>query len=295
VLIGAYSDVKPEAFYVLDVATGTLDEIGGRNPDLAQTALAPMKTILVPLEHHRIPGFLTLPLDKEPQNLPLVVYPHGGPYARDRWGYDPVVQMLASRGYAVLQLNFRGSTGWGVAWLNAGWRGWGGAIHDDITSGARWAISKGIADPKRLCIVGWSYGGYAALLGAAREPALYRCAASIGGVSDLNALADEARLFHGGAMSVRESIGADKSVLESHSPLKQADRIKVPVMLIHGDADFAVLSSHSETMAKALQKQGVPTQLLVIAGGGHSLDREHERLTLLRRLEAFLAANLGAN
>jgi dipeptidyl aminopeptidase/acylaminoacyl peptidase len=293
ILIAAYSDVKPRSYYVLDIGAMKIDLIGVSNQALEKATLAPMKTIGVPSGDITIPGYLTLPSGKDPRNLPMVVYPHGGPYARDRWGYDEVVQMLASRGYAVLQLNFRGSSGLGEKWLNAGWREWGGAIHDDITAGARWAIAQGIADPQRVCIVGWSYGGYAALLGVAREPDLYRCAASIAGVSDLNALKGQERFFYGGSVAARESIGADKRELREDSPLQHAQKVKAPVLLVHGDVDHVVLASHSTDMAKALRKHNVATELVIIEDGGHSLDRPEMRLTLFRKLEAFLAKNLG--
>jgi dipeptidyl aminopeptidase/acylaminoacyl peptidase len=292
-IIAAYSDVKPVAYYLLDIDAGSFKAIGSNNPELDRAALAPMKTIHVPVGDVKVPGYLTVPVGKEPKNLPLIVYPHGGPYARDHWGFDPVLQMMVSRGYAVLQLNFRGSTGYGEQWLDAGWRGWGGIIHDDITAAAHWAINEGIADPKRMCIVGWSYGGYAALLGVAREPDLYKCAVSIAGVSDLNALVAQEKMFYGGSVRARESIGSDKKALRNDSPLKLADHIKVPVLLIHGESDYTVLASHSEAMAKELKRNKVPTELVLIKGGEHDLAREEMRLTLFRKLEKFLGDNLG--
>ena len=142
-----------------------------------------------------LPGYLTLPLNSSGKKVPMVVYPHGGPYARDSWGFDPMVQFMASRGYAVLQVNFRGSTGYGDEWYDAGLRNWGTVMVDDITAATNWAISQGIADPAHVCIVGWSYGGYAALMSAVREPDLYKCAVSIAGVSDLRALARRSASF----------------------------------------------------------------------------------------------------
>ena len=293
-LISTYSDVKPEAYYLLDIAAGKFSILASSNPQLEKAELAPMKTVSIPVGDVKIPGYLTVPVGKTARNLPTVVLPHGGPYARDSWGYDPLVQMMANRGYAVLQMNFRGSTGYGSAWFDAGWRGWGSVIHDDITAGAKWLVSEGIADPKRMCIVGWSYGGYAALLGVVKEPDLYKCAASIAGVSDLNQLKTQERFFYGGLVSARESIGANKDELKEISPLRQADRIKVPVLLVHGSADFTVLVSHSLTMAKELRRNHVPTDLVVIKDGDHQLDRQDMRMTLLSKLEAFLAANIGA-
>ncbi len=201
--------------------------------------------------------------------------------------------MLASRGYAVLQLNFRGSTGYGDEWRDAGHQRWGTVMHDDITAGAHWLVSAGIADPNRMCIVGWSYGGYAALIGAVKEPQLYRCAVSIAGVSDLSQLQSDDDRFYGGKAAVRESTGTVKQELIAESPLRQADRIKVPVLLVHGEDDYTVLARQSKDMAKALSRAGVHNELVLIKHADHSLSRTDFRLTLFTKLDEFLAKNLG--
>jgi dienelactone hydrolase len=294
-VIAAYSDVKPTSYYLLDIDAGSFVYLSSENPALDKATLSSMQPITIPFEGVNIPGYLTLPVGKHPRNLPAVVLPHGGPYTRDTWGFDPMVQLLANRGYAVLQLNFRGSSGYGEKWLSLGWRGWGTVIHGDITAGARWLVKEGIADPRRLCIVGGSYGGYAALLGVVKEPGLYRCAASIAGVSDLNELKSQDRFFYGGYVAARESIGEKKAELRDVSPLRYADRIKVPVLLVHGEADSTVLASHSTSMAKELRKNRVPNDLVIIEDADHHFRRESMRLTLYRKLEAFLAANLQAD
>ena len=207
-------------------------------------------------------------------------------------GYDPLVQRLASRGYAVPQVNYRGSTGYGEEWLAAGFQGWGTVMHDDITAASRWLIAEGIADPRRLCIVGWSYGGYAALIGAVNEPDLYRCAVSVAGVSDLKAIASEDSRFYGGHAAARHSTGTQD--LESQSPRRRAAEIKAPVLLVHGHADVSVVVDHSEKMASALKRAGKPHELLVIRNGDHSLRTPAMRQTLYERLVAFLAATLDA-
>jgi dipeptidyl aminopeptidase/acylaminoacyl peptidase len=204
-----------------------------------------------------------------------------------------VVQVLASRGYAVLQLNFRGSTGYGTEWYEAGFRHWGTVMHDDITAGAKWMVSEGIADPARMCIVGWSYGGYAALIGAVKEPTLYKCAVSIAGVSDIYQLQIDDSRFYGGRAMVQDITGDNRRELDAVSPRKNADRIKVPVLLIHGDDDIQVLVDHSRTMAKALKKAGVPSQLVIIEKGNHSLSTAPWRDTLYTKLESFLAGQIG--
>jgi dipeptidyl aminopeptidase/acylaminoacyl peptidase len=293
-IILAYSDVKPYRYYVLDIGANKMYAIGSAKPQLEDAALAPMKPIVVKTaEGLSIPGYLTLPVGKEAKNLPTVVYPHGGPYARDYWGYDEVVQVMASRGYAVLQLNFRGSTGYGEDWLDAGWRGWGTVMHDDITSGARWLISEGIADPKRMCIVGWSYGGYAALIGVVKEPDLYRCAVSIAGVSDVTRLARDDSRFYGGRVAINRTLGTNRKELAEVSPTKQADRIKVPVLLVHGEDDIQVLVDHSKVMARELNRNKIRNELVLIKDADHSLLRGDWRLTLFTKLEKFLAENLG--
>ena len=168
-------------------------------------------------------------------------------------------------------------------------------MHDDITAGAHWLIDQGIADERRMCIVGWSYGGYAALIGVVKEPQLYRCAVAIAGVSDLSQLAQEHdRFFYGGLEATKESTGNDKALLQAESPLLHADRIKVPVLLVHGEDDFTVRVEQSQAMAKALTRTGVKNELVLIKGGEHSLQDPEMRLTLYRKLTEFLGANLGA-
>jgi dienelactone hydrolase len=294
-LVESYSDVAPHSFYLVNLNEHVLGAIGQESIALAQAALAPMKPVTITGPGGiSIPGYLTLPVGAPPaERLPAVVYPHGGPYARDSWGYDPMVQIMANRGYAVLQMNFRGSTGYGEEWRKAGHQAWGTVMHDDITAGAHWLIDQGIADAGRMCIVGWSYGGYAALIGVEKEPQLYRCAVAIAGVSDLSQLAQERDRVYGGIEAIEDSTGVDKALLRAESPLLHADRIKVPVLLVHGEQDFTVRVEQSQAMAKALTRTGVKNELVLIKDGGHSLARSDMRLTLYRKLTEFLAANLG--
>lgn len=291
----SFSDVMPPRYHLLDVASGTLTELGRQGAALGNAQLAHTRPITVPGEGGiAIPGYLTLPPASDPgRKLPAVVLPHGGPYARDHWGYDPLVQVLANRGYAVLQLNFRGSTGYGEEWREAGHQAWGTIMHDDITAGARWLVDSGIADPARLAIVGWSYGGYAALTGVEKEPQLYRCAVSIAGVSDLSQMVHDDERFYGGKDSAGDAMGTDPAALRAQSPLEHADSIRVPVLLVHGDEDYTVLVEHSKAMDRALTRQRVPHELVLIRHGDHSLTRPEMRLTLYRKLTEFLKANLG--
>jgi dipeptidyl aminopeptidase/acylaminoacyl peptidase len=288
------SDVAPPRYDLLDAATHELTPIGEQNRVLSQAQLAPMQPVSVPGPGGiTIPGYLTLPVGTERgQRLPAVVFPHGGPYARDSWGYDPLLQLMVNRGYAVLQLNFRGSSGYGEEWKDAGHQAWGGIMNDDVTAGARWLVDQKIADPASMCIVGWSYGGYAALIGVEKQPELYRCAVSIAGVSDMLQLARDDERFYGGREAALESTGADKAELQAESPILHASRIRVPVLLVHGEDDTTVLAQHSHDMARALSRSAVPNELVLIKEGEHSLLRPDMRLALYRALEAFLSANL---
>lgn len=294
-LIASRADVRPTAYYVLDTNAHSMMRVGSANPALASTPLAPMKPVRIKgPDGVVLPGYLTLPLGSDGKKVPMVVYPHGGPHYRDSWGYDFMVQFMASRGFGVLQVNFRGSTGYGWDWYEAGLRNWGTVMVDDITAATKWAIAEGIADPARTCIVGWSYGGYAALMSAVREPDLYHCAASIAGVADLRALAREDSRFYGGRQRVNYTLGDDVSELKAGSPLRAAEKIKAPVLLVHGDADWQVDVDHSKRMARALKSADKKYELVVIKDGNHSLTRYEWRETLLTKLEAFLAANAGA-
>jgi dipeptidyl aminopeptidase/acylaminoacyl peptidase len=292
----SFSDVMPPRYHLFDTLSGTLTELGRQGAGLREARLAVMKPITVTgAGGITIPGYLTLPSGAEPRRpSPAVVLPHGGPYARDHWGYDPLVQVLASRGYAVLQLNFRGSTGYGEQWRDAGHQAWGTIMHDDITAGAHWLIDSGVADPARVCIVGWSYGGYAALTGVEKEPELYRCAVSIAGVSDMSQMAADSERFYGGKDSAGDAMGTDPVALRAESPLAHVERIRVPVLLVHGEDDYTVLAEQSKAMDRALTRQGVPHQLVLIPHGEHSLLRPEMRLTLYRKLTEFLHANLGS-
>ena len=245
-----------------------------------------------------IPGYLTLPPDisfESAKNLPLIVHPHGGPYARDFKRFDWVVQMLSSQGYAVLQINFRGSTGYGKAFEAAGRKEWGQAMQDDITDGTKWIIEQGIADPDRMAIFGGSYGGYAALMGAAKEPNLYRCAVSLNGVSDLESLLKTTRRYIGGKFSTRfiGNLWDDRDMLRKNSPINLVDSINTPILLIHGEKDRVVDVKQSREMHKALLKTSNKSiQYLELSEGDHNLSGYENRLNFARTLSAFFKENL---
>ena len=292
-LVHTFSDVDPGTFFLLDASKGSLKLIGRAYPDLDPKTLPRMQSISFPAaDGTTIPGYLTVPTGRHAEHLPLIVMPHGGPGARDHWEFDPLRLFLASRGYAVLQVNFRGSSGFGSKWLMDAHQDWGGLSYSDITDGARWAIHQGIADPAHMCIVGWSYGGYAALLGAVRNADLYRCAVSVAGVSDLSLLEAQTSNFVNGAI-VREQIGTLRQKLKDDSPQRHADSVNMPVLMIHGDMDSQSNVQQSVAMDYELTHAHKKHELVIIKDGWHALSLESERTKLLTTIERFLAENLG--
>jgi pimeloyl-ACP methyl ester carboxylesterase len=246
-------------------------------------------------------GYLTVPA-QAPSNsrLPLVVLPHGGPESRDQLGFDPWVQFLAARGYAVFQPNFRGSDGFGRAFAESGYGQWGRKMQDDVTDGVAALVEQGVADPARMCIVGASYGGYAALAGAALTPDLYKCAVSIAGISDLGEFLDWRRKAWGkdsnGYTYWLRAIGdptTDAQRLRDASPLQQVAKIKAPVLLIHGTDDDIVPIAQSRAMEKALDKAGHPTDLVELENQGHSFWTVGSEMRALAAIDAFLWKHLG--
>lgn len=218
--------------------------------------------------------------------------PHGGPIARDSWDFFFLRAFLVDRGYAVLQMNFRGSSGYGSEWFYAAHQDWGGLTYSDIADGTRWAIAEGIADPKRVAIVGWSFGGYAALLGAVRDSDVYRCSVSIAGISDLQQLLSNARYFTNYRIA-REQIGNQSDKLRSDSPLRHIDAIKIPVLLVHGDRDAQAPVEQSTRMASALKRADKPHRMVLLKDATHQLGRKSDRMTLLTEIERFLGEHLG--
>lgn len=294
-VIRSSSDVDAGHWLIFDTVTGHLDGVSATYPDLPESKMAHMRWIHYPAKDGTpIPGYLTLPLGAKAGKLPLIVMPHGGPYYRDTFSFDFLRQFLANRGYAVLQMNFRGSSGYGSKWFYAAHQDWGGLTYSDIADATRWAVSEGIADPSRICIVGWSFGGYAALLGAVRDSQLYRCAVSIAGVSDLQQLISDERGFTGYEIS-KLQIGTDWEKLKRDSPRRHAQDTNIPVLLVHGSRDYTVPEHHSDDMASALKRAGKKYQYVEIEGGSHQLWREAERIKLLQSVEKFLADNLGAS
>nr|MBP6705543.1 prolyl oligopeptidase family serine peptidase [Vicinamibacteria bacterium] len=246
-----------------------------------------------------IPAFLTLPKGMPARALPLIVVPHGGPWARDGWGFNNLAQFLANRGYAVLMPNFRSSTGYGKKFLNAGNKQWGDKMQDDITWGVKHLIAQGIADPKRVGIMGGSYGGYATLAGVAFTPDLYAAAVSIVGPSNLITLLDSIPAYwEAGRISFYERMGnpktpEGKAQLERQSPLNSAQKIKTPLMVVQGANDPRVKKAESEQIVIALRDRGFPVEYVMAPDEGHGFQRPVNNMALWAASEAFFAKHLG--
>jgi dipeptidyl aminopeptidase/acylaminoacyl peptidase len=239
-----------------------------------------------------IPGYLTVPENAKEGALPVVILPHGGPETRDYWEFDWITQFLAAKGYAVLQSNYRGSAGYGLDWAGeGGFRAWRTAIND-LTDGAQYLVEQGVADPARICVVGWSYGGYAALMSGVEEPDRYRCLVSIAGVTDPEMLIEDWKYFMG-KHAVHKFISRDPEVTKRGSPLKRASEIRAPVLLFHADEDVNVPVDHSQKIAKALERAKKSVEYIEYADVEHSILRNEYRVDMLDRIGSFLDANIG--
>lgn len=302
VLVHSLSDGDPGRWYVLDTKTSKMFEAKQAFVMLTSLRMRPMTTMNYRARDGlTIPAYLTRPAGDPAKPVPTVVLIHGGPHTRDHWTWSREVQILALAGYAVFQPQFRGSSGFGRRFQEAGYRQWGRAMQDDISDGVRHLVDQGIADPERVCIFGASYGGYAALWGAIRTPELYRCAISLAGVSDPAEFASGS-LFDDSTPVVREiwqqRIGdpvKDREWLDEVSPLKHAARAKVPLLIAHGEEDRRVLPSQSEAMVNALRAAQRPVDWLPLPGEGHALAGLTNRERFFRALLEFLDRHIGAH
>lgn len=294
-LVRISSPDNPGLLFLFDAKTQALEQISAVNSAIGVKRLAPAQLVQYKARDGlEIEGILTLPKGRIAKNLPFIIMPHGGPWAHDTLSYDYWTQFLANRGYAVLQPNFRGSTGYGNAFLKAGEGQMGYAMQDDVTDGVHWAVKEGIADPKRVCIVGASYGGYAAMWGIAKDPDLYRCAISIAGVANLR------REVNDFGNSSRSNLFRDQwqrmtPDFNAVSPIKAVERIKAPLLLIHGKKDVTVDHVQSVIMEKAMRGAGKPVEFVSLPLADHHFGREDDRMTLLTSIEAFLAKHNPAD
>jgi dipeptidyl aminopeptidase/acylaminoacyl peptidase len=292
-LVFAGSDDDPGVYYLFDRPSKQLRTFLVVRDQLEGVNLAKVKPVSYPAaDGEMVPGYLTLPPGVETaKGLPAIVLPHGGPGARDEWGFDWQSQYYASRGFAVLQPNFRGSTGYGDAWLHEnGFRSWRTAVGDVLDAG-HWLVAQGIADPAKLCIVGWSYGGYAALQSAVVDPSLFKAVVAIAPVTDLESLKEERRDWSDFDL-VRHEIGDGPHVREG-SPARNAEKIKVPVLLFHGEFDRNVGIAQSRLMAARLATAGVQHELVTWDDLDHNLDDSTARTEMLRKSDAFLRRVIG--
>jgi dienelactone hydrolase len=292
IVVLASSDTNPGTFYLFDRTTKRLDEVAPVRPELEGRTLAEVRPVRIPASDGvEIPGYLTLPPGSTGKNLPAVVLPHGGPSARDEWGFDWLAQFLAARGYAVIQPNFRGSAGYGEQWEGAnGFKDWEKAM-SDVAASAHYLTSQGIADPDRLAILGWSYGGYAALQSAVVYPDLYKAVVAIAPVTDLSLLKVQAENFTNWKL-IADQVGGGPN-LEAGSPARHAEAIKAPVLLVHGDLDGTVDIAQSDKMLDALHARGKKADLLTFKGLDHQLADSNARTQMLTRIGEFLDAAIG--
>jgi len=291
-LIFAGSDTDPGRYYLFDRDKKALAPLMIARPELEGRTLASVKPVTVTASDGTpIPAYLTLPPGKDPKGLPAVVLPHGGPESRDVWGFDWLPQFLAARGYAVIQPEFRGSGGFGDIWLSQnGFQGWRTSI-GDISASAKWLGAQGIADPNRIAILGWSYGGYAALQSAATEPSLYKAVIAIAPVTDLSLLKDQAESYTDADL-VRREIGSGPHVQQG-SPVRNAAAITAPVLLVHGKMDANVFYSQSQKMDSALRGAGKQSELISFEGLDHQLEDSTARTQMLTRIGELLERTIG--
>jgi len=297
-IVQYYADTLPGRTYLYDRGSGKLELLFENNPMLSEFELAEQLPLMITTRDGlQMPCYLTLPVGVTPRNLPMILLPHGGPWYQDQWGYDPWVQLLANRGYAVMQPNFRGSTGWGKNYLNAGNGEWAGKMLDDLTDAVNWAIENGVADPDRVAIMGGSYGGYATLCGVTFTPEIYSCAVAMVGPSNIRTLFESFPPY----WQVRKTrwrlrvgpVETDDAFNERISPLFHADQIRVPMLIGHGSNDPRVKQQESDAIVDAARANGVEVTYIVYLDEGHGWARPENNKDWMGRVEEFLAAHLG--
>ncbi|MBC7369190.1 MAG: S9 family peptidase [Undibacterium sp.] len=297
-LVLSWSASDPGTYYIFDRAKNSLEPLLARMPWIKPAEMAEV----FPMSYRArdgllVRGYLTVPHGREAKHLPLVVYPHGGPWTRDTWDFDPLSQFLASRGYAVLQVNYRGSVGFGDSFYKKGLRKVGREIQDDIADGTRWAIEKGVADPSRVAIMGASYGGYSALMGVATTPELYRCGISLAGVTNWRELIKQGRdSFPEDYKGIENMLGdpmKDAEELRAVSPVNLADKFRAPVLIVHGTDDPIVPYEQATGMVAALDHAKKPYEFVAKKNEMHGLANAKNREEFYTRVEQFLAKNLA--
>lgn len=301
-VVTAHSDVLPAAFYLFDRKAGKLEWLADAMPWIDPKKMSPMQPVRYKARDGlEIPGYLTVPKGSSGKNLPMVVMIHGGPWVPgDEWGFNPEVQFLASRGYAVLQPNFRGTTRYGWKHFSSSFKQWGLTMQDDITDGVEWAIAQGVADPKRICIYGASYGGYATMMGLAKTPDLFKCGINYVGVTDLNLFGTAtwsdfaySEFLTFGLKDMVGDLSGDTERLRNTSPVLMADRIKAPVLMAYGSSDIRVVPEHGTRMKAALERAGQKPQWMMVEGEGHGFREMKNHVMFYGAMEKFLNENIG--
>jgi len=296
-VVAVNSDRNPGDFYLLDLTKMKAEYLLSARPWIDPEMMSPATPVEVKARDGRaLYGYLTSVSGIRPEKRPMVVMPHGGPHGvRDYWEWDMWSQYLASLGYAVLQVNYRGSSGYGRTFEHEGYRHWGTLMQDDLTDSVAWAVQAGIADGSRVCIMGASYGGYAALMSAVREPDLYRCAIAYAGVYDLGAQSSDSDIGRSkfGREYLKEAVGEDKDELLRNSPISYIDKLKAPVLIAHGDADERVPFSQATALRKELDRQNKIYEWMPFKGEEHGFYVEADEIKFLEAVKTFLARNIG--
>lgn len=300
VTLHVYSDKNPGEFYILDRKNNSAQFLASSRPSIKAKEMAAVEPFSMNARDGlKMYGQLTIPNNKKLEKLPLVIYPHGGPYGvKDSWGWDSRAQMLASRGYLVLQLNFRGSGGYGEKFRDAGFKEWGAKMQDDLTDATHWAINQGYADKDRVCIHGVSYGGYASMQAVVREPNLYKCSIPDAGIYDVKTQWDNADTFKGGQTKAREKFydrmfGKNRKLLIERSPAHNANIIKAKLLLVHGKDDVRVPIENAYFLEKKLKASGISYETIYKAKEGHGFHIIKNRIDLYERILKFLDKNIG--
>ncbi|MCD0504344.1 alpha/beta hydrolase family protein [Bordetella petrii] len=296
-IVAAYNDRTPGARYLFQAGSGALSKLGEINPSIPEAGMSPVQPVrYTSRDGLDIHGYLTLPAGREPRKLACIINPHGGPWARDGWGYNPEIQFLANRGFCVLQMNFRGSTGYGRKFWEASFGQWGLAMQDDITDGVRWLIDQGIADPARIGIYGGSYGGYATLAGITFTPDLYAAAVDYVGVSNLFTFMNTIPPYWKPLLAkMHDMVGhpeRDRDRLAATSPALHVDRIRTPLLIAQGAQDPRVNKAESDQVVQALRERGVEVQYLVKDNEGHGFHNDENKFEFYEAMEAFFVEHL---
>jgi dipeptidyl aminopeptidase/acylaminoacyl peptidase len=291
-------DDGPVSFYTYDRNTKEATFLFVHRTELEEYTLAPMEPIsFTSRDGLAIHGYATFPPEKPRRSLPMILNVHGGPWARDVWGYHPEAQLFANRGYLCLQVNFRGSEGYGKEFLNAGNKEWGGKMHNDLIDAVNWAIDQGYADPDRIAIYGHSYGGYAALVGATFTPDVFACAAAGMGPSNLITFINSVPPYWTTMIeNMYKRIGdprTEEDFLKERSPLFRVDQIEIPMLIAQGANDVRVKQAESEQIVQAMEEKGIEVEYILFEDEGHGFAKPENRLKFYGEVEEFLAKHLG--